>query len=149
MKVEIPRSPSPDSIPLLGGILLSPEVETRNQSSPSHDLPVRAGSETYDAGYGETFRHSSGSSPRPIPNSSASLGFRGSTQWEPHVSPPENFLGIVISEDEDETASEADEGDKEKEGSARPAAENVYEIEPNTVARRASYLIDVSDESDE
>jgi hypothetical protein len=82
-------------------------------------------------------------------NSSVSLGFRPS-QWKPQASPPENLLGITISEDEEETASEAeDETLPRHPGVSETEADFPYSFSPNTVARRTSLFYDIPSDSDE
>lgn len=152
LKTEIPRSPSRDDIGLLGGISLSPvAISETDESSPAHALPTLAHAHDRNGRPRGTSTDDPGSPLRPGLESSISLGFRAS-QWEPQASPPENLLGrITISDDEEETASEAgEETSLQRPADSVPKEDFTYSFSPNTVSRRQrSLFYDIPSDSDD
>ncbi|KAL2130144.1 hypothetical protein VTI74DRAFT_6833 [Chaetomium olivicolor] len=149
--LEVPRSPSPDPYKLLDGISISPEAISATHSSPSVGLPTlqptRLSTQLFDPTRFFTDDHAE--SLQLGPSSSVYVRPLPGTRWEPQASPapptPRNLLGITISEDEDETASEPEEKQIVK-ALPRPLIQSgeqpriSFEFERRPMARRTSSM---------
>lgn len=161
------RSPSPGDLKLLGGISLSPEVVSLDQSPVQLAPPLSQrglGGRGHDDHH-EPLTDGSDSPLRFRQASSISLGIRNA-QWEMKASPPENILRMSISDDDEgvevdaslEAEAEAEAGsDADMKAMSRPLMLSVpemeedvsYSFEPGTVEGRRALVYDILSDSDD
>lgn len=131
------RPSSPDPFRILDGVSVTPEHDSADEEPSDLGLPTLPWA-----------RRDGIRSPIRLGQNPSAAEATHRTQPEFQASPPENLLGIVLSEDEEniETASEA-----EQEPESIPPhptncdanADVTYKFSPNVVARRTSLIYDL------